>query len=203
MSSAVFISPSTYIYPSNQTSITGYYLAKDFNGQRAFLIGTTLPRTIYDQGLASLGFLDLAVAIACVVFVVITLVLVERTILLRLQKLVSEVVKIGSQYQVSAKVSVTARNGSVILRPTDLKFPVDVRSEYGSIDFFWPAGATSSLEARSKGGSVKWGLAEKPSLEKSNGVSLVEAFGGSAGAADISLSTSYGDIRIEPGSRKL
>ena len=89
MSSAVFISPSTYIYPSNQTSITGYYLAKDFNGQPAFLIGTTLPRTIYDQGLASLGFLDLAVAIACVIFVIITLVLVERTILLRLQKLVS------------------------------------------------------------------------------------------------------------------
>ncbi len=103
----------------------------------------------------------------------------------------------------SAKLALTDRNGNIILRPTDLKFPMDVQDQYGSIDFYWPDGATSSLEARSKGGSVKWGLAEKPSVDKTNGVSLIQAFGGNANAADIVLATSYGDIRIEPGHQKL
>jgi DUF4097 and DUF4098 domain-containing protein YvlB len=97
----------------------------------------------------------------------------------------------------SAKVSVSLRHGGLVLRPLDLKFPVDVRNEYGDIDFYWPAGEASPLEAQSRGGAVKWGLPGTPSLEKTNGTSLVKAFVENAGRPGVFLSTSYGDIRIQ------
>ena len=97
----------------------------------------------------------------------------------------------------SAKVGVALRHGRLVLRPLDLKFPIDVRNEYGDIDFYWPAGETSPLEAQSRGGSVQWELPGKPTLEKTNGTSLVKAFVDNTGRPSVFLSTSYGDIRIQ------
>jgi len=97
----------------------------------------------------------------------------------------------------SAKVKISLRHGGLVLRPSDLKFPVDVRDEYGDIDLYWPAGEASPLEAQARGGSVHWGLSGKPSLEKSNGTSLIKAFVENTDRPAVSLSTSYGDIRIQ------
>jgi DUF4097 and DUF4098 domain-containing protein YvlB len=97
----------------------------------------------------------------------------------------------------SAKVGVTLRHGRLVLRPSDLKFPIDVRNEYGDIDFYWPAGEASPFEAQTRGGSIHWELAEKPSLEKTNGTSLVKAFVEKSGRPGVFLSTSYGDILIQ------
>lgn len=97
----------------------------------------------------------------------------------------------------SAKVKISLRHGGLVLRPSDLRFPVDVRNEYGNIDLYWPAGEASPLEAQTRGGSVHWGLPGKPSLEKSNGTSLIKAFVENADRPAVSLSTTYGDIRIQ------
>jgi DUF4097 and DUF4098 domain-containing protein YvlB len=102
----------------------------------------------------------------------------------------------------SARVTVSLRHGNLILAPSELKFPVDVRDEYGSVDFYWPAGADAPLEARSRGGSIKWDLPGRPSVEKSNGTSLVRAFVENANGPKVFLSTTYGDIRLEEGGRK-
>ncbi|MCU0244372.1 MAG: hypothetical protein MUE80_06455 [Acidobacteria bacterium] len=102
----------------------------------------------------------------------------------------------------SAEVKVVNRNGGVTLQPLDLKFGLDVRSEYGAIDLVWPAGEVARLEARSKGGSVTWGLTERPDVERSNGEALVTAFTASAGAPQITLATTYDAIRIKEGARK-
>jgi len=102
----------------------------------------------------------------------------------------------------SAEVTVVCRNGNVTLRPLDLKHGMDVRNEYGSIDLAWPDGETARLEAQSKGGSVSWGLAEKPDVDETNGVSLVKAFTANAAAPLVYLSTKYDDVRIEPATRK-
>ena len=104
--SSQYIPPFTYIHIVNASSISGYYLVNDFAGQPAFLIGTTLPRTIHEEGVATLSYLDLAVWTACLIFVFITLIVVERTVLRRVHNLVSEVVKIGSHYDAQAKVSI-------------------------------------------------------------------------------------------------
>ena len=102
----------------------------------------------------------------------------------------------------SAEVTIVCRNGNVRLEPIDLKHGMDVRNEYGTIDLAWPAGETARLEARSKGGSVSWGLSERPDVDQTNGVSLVKAFSANAGNPLVFLSTAYDDIRIEAGSRR-
>lgn len=100
------VAPNMYVHIDNASSITGYYLVDDFHGSPVFLLATTLPRTIHEEGVATIGALDLAVFTVCIIFVIITLLMVERTILKPLQRLVSEVGKIGSHYEVSAKVPV-------------------------------------------------------------------------------------------------
>jgi hypothetical protein len=102
----------------------------------------------------------------------------------------------------SAQVTISLHHGNLVLAPTELKFPVDVRDEYGSIDLTWPAGADSPLEARARGGDVKWDLSGRPDVQKTNGTSIVLAFGMNKDKPRVSLSTSYGDIRLEEGSRK-
>jgi len=98
----------------------------------------------------------------------------------------------------SARLALTLRNGNVVLRPSDLAFPMDVRDRYGSIVLYWPEGARAAVQARSRGGQVDWQLAQRPSVEKSNGESVVEAFPESGSGPRIVLVTSYDDIRVVP-----
>ena len=102
----------------------------------------------------------------------------------------------------SGGATVVSSNGRITLQPRDLKGAIDVRNEYGDIDLFWPAGEKARLEARSKGGSVNWGLPDKPDVEESNGSSLVRAFSSDAAAPLVFLSTTYDTIRIQEASRK-
>lgn len=102
----------------------------------------------------------------------------------------------------SAEVTVSNRNGDISLSPLDLKHGIDVRNEYGEIRLDWPDGESARVEAQAKGGTVHWGLTEKPDVDQTNGTSLVKAFTANAGAPLVYLSTRYDDIRIEPVGRK-
>lgn len=102
----------------------------------------------------------------------------------------------------SAEVRVSNRNALVSLEPSDLRHGLDVRNENGEITLAWPEGERARFEAQAKGGTVHWGLSERPDVERSNGVSLVKAFQADAGAPLVFLSTTYDDIRIVPAARK-
>ncbi len=102
----------------------------------------------------------------------------------------------------SAETSVVCHNGNVTLEPRELKQAMDVRNEYGTIRLVWPSGERARLEARSKGGEVKWGLTDRPDVDETNGVSLVKAFSQDATAPLVYLSTAYDNIRIEEGGRR-
>ena len=102
----------------------------------------------------------------------------------------------------SADVTVVCRNGNVNLEPRDLKRSLDVRSEYGRIDLLWPAGERARVEARAKGGSVNWGLPDKPDVDETNGSAVIKAFSSEAAVPLVFLSTAYADIRIEEVARK-
>ena len=102
----------------------------------------------------------------------------------------------------TGEATVVCRNGSVAVEPRDLEAGIDVRNEYGAIDLFWPAGGRARLEARSKGGSVSWGLPERPDVNETNGVSLVKAFSSDTAAPLVLLSTTYDNIRIQSSARK-
>ena len=102
----------------------------------------------------------------------------------------------------SAETTVVCRNGNVTLEPRDLKSALDVRNENGAIDLVWPSGEKARLEARSKGGEVKWGLSDRPDVDETDGVSLVKAFSANAAAPLVFLSTTYDHIRIQEGGRR-
>jgi hypothetical protein len=102
----------------------------------------------------------------------------------------------------AADLTVVGRNGNITLQPRDLKKGVDVRNEHGRIELFWPSGEKARLEARAKGGSVSWGLADAPDVNTTNGVSVVKAYSGETTAPIVYLSTSYDDIRIVEAPRK-
>jgi len=72
-----------------------------------------------------------------------------------------------------------------------------LKTTYGKVRFVWPRGVRLPFEGRSKGGEVKWGLAERPDLETTNGEALVKAFVGAGDGLSVTLSTSYGDIVVE------
>jgi len=102
----------------------------------------------------------------------------------------------------SAEVTVVCRSGDVTLEPRDLMHGMDVRNEHGSIGLTWPEGETARLEARSKGGSVSWGLPGRPDVDQTNGESVLKAYSANTAAPLVYLSTEYDDVRIEAGSRR-
>lgn len=98
--------------------------------------------------------------------------------------------------------NVVNRNGNVSLEPRTLRSGITVDNEHGSILLLWPAGERARLEARARGGSVRWGLPDKPDVDETNGTAVVKAFSSEAGAPLVSLATAYDDIRVEPAARK-
>jgi hypothetical protein len=101
----------------------------------------------------------------------------------------------------SAEASIKVRNGNISLAPRSLAYPLVVEAQYARILFAWPAGEEAPVEARSKGGDVKWGLRAEPTVRQTNGVSLVKAFEDRTDRPRVYLSTTYGDIRIDGPSR--
>ncbi len=101
----------------------------------------------------------------------------------------------------TGRADIGLSHADAVLAPAAIASAIDVKNVYGTVRFVWPKGTRVPFEGRSKGGNVKWGLAERPDLETTNGEALVKAFAGAAGAASVTLSTSYGDIVVEESGR--
>jgi len=110
VSTYISIPPSTYIHPVNADSIAGYYMLNDIHGLPALVLGTIQPRSVYQQGLTTLNYVDLSVGVVCVVFSIAMLLLAEGFVLSRLRKLVTDVVSITSHDDLSAKVTVSGND---------------------------------------------------------------------------------------------
>ena len=97
--------------------------------------------------------------------------------------------------------TITMSHGDLVLVPEAIVGPIDVRGTYANVALSWPSGVKVPFEGRVVSGVIHWGLADKPSLEKSNGQSLTKAFVDESGKPTIKISTSYGDIRVEDARR--
>lgn len=100
----------------------------------------------------------------------------------------------------SGTTDITGAHSRIILAPSRIDAALQVRNEYGDVQFTWPAGVRNPFEARTRYGKVRWNLSEATDLNETNGQSLVKAFGRETGRPSVSLVTSYGDIIIEPPS---
>ena len=92
---------------------------------------------------------------------------------------------------------ISLSHGDALLTPSSLDFPIEVKNVYSTVHIFLPKGERGPIEARSRGGEVKWGLAEPPSISQTNGETVVKAFLDRIQRPTIVLSTSYGDIYME------
>ena len=88
---------SSYIIPVNQQYITGYDIVDDINGQPILAVGATMPRTVYDQGLATISYVDQVLLVAGVIFSAIIVLLLEFSVLRRLGKLTNIASKLGKR----------------------------------------------------------------------------------------------------------
>lgn len=102
----------------------------------------------------------------------------------------------------AAETSINVESGSIVLSPASLDFPMTVQNRHANITFFWPPGEEAPLEARSKGGSIRWELAREPSLNQTNGTALLQAFVGRTDKPQILLTSDYGDILIKEPPRE-
>jgi signal transduction histidine kinase len=94
----------TFSKPLNANYIAGYTTIKNYNGQSAFNLGVTIPRTSYVQGLITLNYIDELVLVSCVVFSVIIFISLEFLVLSKLSKLTGEVTKITQHSDLSERL---------------------------------------------------------------------------------------------------
>lgn len=119
------------------------------------------------------------------------------------RKIIGENISISTTYEdieladFSAKTTVQNYNGNIILETALISHPLEARSEYGTIKFFWPKGKKYPFEARAKGGDINWNLPAEISFTEENGTKIIKAFLEETGKPSIFLSTRYGRIVIE------
>lgn len=102
----------------------------------------------------------------------------------------------------SGKTDIILSNGKIQLSPSLLTHPIKVEGEYTDIVFFWPKEGKYPVEASNKGGGIKWNLPYELSLFEENSKTTIKAFVEEKGRPSISLSTTYGTIRIEEALNK-
>jgi len=97
---------SIYSQPLNSSDVAGYLVISDINNQPILVLQATMPRDTYNEGLTTLGFLDLSAIGISVAFSAVMLMLMETVVLSRLQRLDADVSKITSQDVISGSLQV-------------------------------------------------------------------------------------------------
>ena len=96
---------SIVVRPLDEENIAGYAVINDMYDRPALLLRSDIRRDIHSQGQTAMGYFLLSLLVVGVAFVVVTLLLLQKTILTRLTALSGRVRTIGSSGDLSARVS--------------------------------------------------------------------------------------------------
>lgn len=96
----------------------------------------------------------------------------------------------------SGKTTVSQKHAGLRLEPSAINGDILVEAEYCPIELAWPSSSRSHVECRTRNARINWRLAVPPSLNSSNGQSLLKAFPQEEGKPSVRLSTSYADITV-------
>jgi PAS domain S-box-containing protein len=108
--SALTEDEAIFVSPLDSKSVAGYALIRDIYGAPVLVLRADMPRGIYQQGQASLlYFISLLVGVS-LLFVMVVVVLLERSVLSPLSRLNASVREIGASENLSAQVAVGGRN---------------------------------------------------------------------------------------------
>ena len=95
---------SIVVLPLNEQSIAGYMMLLDIYGNPALILRVDLPRSIYSQGVASTRYLFISLIATGLIFISISLWLLEKMVLRRLYKLNSDVISIGRSKELKRRI---------------------------------------------------------------------------------------------------
>jgi len=109
---ASLVSNSTpqVVQPVDEQTIVGYALIQDVYAKPTLALKIDLPRDIYQQGQASLVYVNWSLFIVGLVFIAMTVVLWDRLALSRLAHLSAEVSSIGASGDLAARVMVSGQD---------------------------------------------------------------------------------------------
>jgi len=92
------------VRPLGDESIAGYTLLNDIYGKPAILLRVDAPRDIFNQGKVSMQYLFISLIMLGLIFGFLTIWLLEKLVLFRLERLNSDVTGIGTTKELSARV---------------------------------------------------------------------------------------------------
>ncbi len=98
------------IRPLSKESIAGYTFLQDIYGNPSLLLRVDLSRDIYRQGQATVRYFVVLLLCAGLAFSTATMVLLEKSILLRMSKLRSSIMRIGESDNLAACIPVAGKD---------------------------------------------------------------------------------------------
>lgn len=101
---------SIFIQPLNSDSIAGYCFLQDIYGKPALLLRVDMPRNVYKQGWTNMVYAIFSFLVVGLIIAVINLLIMEKTVLSRLVRLSSDIRRIGSNSDLSGRVSIEGRD---------------------------------------------------------------------------------------------
>ena len=100
----------TVVFPLNDETMLGYTVLDDLFGKPALILRIDAPRSIHQQGLAGLRLLIISLVIIGLVFGVLALVFLEKTILSRLSGLSRRVRRIAKTGDVTLRTEIQGKD---------------------------------------------------------------------------------------------
>lgn len=107
---ALAIDAPIIIQPINDTQLGGYSLVRDISGNPILILKISIARGIYEQGKSTTLYFVILLILAGLVFGLVTLLLLEKTVLSRLERLSHGVEDIGKTRDFSARVHISGKD---------------------------------------------------------------------------------------------
>jgi sensor domain CHASE-containing protein/nitrogen-specific signal transduction histidine kinase len=99
-----------FVQPLNSETVSGYTLIKDIYGQPILILRINLLRNIYNQGLASVNFFFFFVEGFSLIIGILSIILVEKSLIAPLRRLSSNVTNIAKNGEISARVKIKGKD---------------------------------------------------------------------------------------------
>ncbi len=97
-------SGETHVLLADKETIEGYAIMPDLYGQPGLLLNVAAPRSVYAQGHLTMQYYLIALALCCVAFLILLLVVLRTFVLEPLRRLSNNVQVIGEQPSLSARL---------------------------------------------------------------------------------------------------
>ncbi len=98
------------VIPQNKNFISGYMVRRDIERKPAFILKIDANRKIYNQGLNTLLYFNLSAVVIGFIFIISTMLLMEKSVLAPLFVLIENVGKIGKNGGLSQRIAVSSKN---------------------------------------------------------------------------------------------